>query len=191
MLIHIWGEYGLYTRPEFAADRVSYPVPPFSTLTGLLEAFYWKQNVTWRIERVYVLSQVRYVQVMRNERMVEEGSVRTQRRSLYVKQPSYVVQAKPQSPDFAQENKAVAMAYRWLHHGRTRQGLFLGTRECVAHLGLPPLDYEERASRINRDIPPLDSMPVNVLYDGRGNPIGTEWGDYTYDRSNGSYSVRQ
>lgn len=40
-------------------------------------------------------------------------------------------------------------------------------------------------------MPPLDSMPVNVLYDERGNPLGTEWGDYTYDRTNGSYSVRQ
>lgn len=146
MLIHIWGEYGLYTRPEFAADRVSYPVPPFSTLTGLLEAFYWKRDVTWYIERVYVLSQVRYVQVMRNERMVEEGSVRTQRRSLYVKRPSYVVQARPQSPDFAQENKAVAMAYRWLHHGRTRQGP-LPRREGVRRVHRPAA-AELRGARV-------------------------------------------
>ena len=93
MLIHIWGEYGLYTRPEFAADRVSYPVPPFSTLNGLLEAFFWKRDVTWCIERVYVLSQVLYVPIMRNERMIEEGSVRTQRRSLYVKAPMDEVDA--------------------------------------------------------------------------------------------------
>ena len=191
MLIHIWGEYGLYTRPEFAADRVSYPVPPFSTLNGLLEAFFWKRDVTWCIERVYVLSQVLYVPIMRNERMIEEGSVRTQRRGLYVKAPSYVVQAKPTSRDYMQAGKAVAMAYRWLHTGRTRQGLFLGTRECVAHIGLPPLDYEMRAVKRNRDMPPLGQMPVNVLYDAHGTPIGTEWGDYTYDRTNGSYSVRQ
>ena len=191
MLLHVRAEYGLYSRPEFSADRVSYPVPPFSTVKGLLEAFFWKRGVWWHVERVYVLSELRYVQIMRNERMIEQGSRRTQRRALFVKAPSYVVQATPKSRDYMQAGKAVAMAYRWLHTGRTRQGLFLGARECVAHIGLPPLDYEARASKVNRHMPPLGRMPTSVLYDERGNPLGTEWGDYTYDRTNGSYSVRQ
>ena len=49
----------------------------------------------------------------------------------------------------------------------------------------------ENAVKRNRDMPPLGQMPVNVLYDAHGTPIGTEWSDYTYDRTNGSYSVRQ
>lgn len=200
MLIHVRAEYGLYSRPEFSADRVSYPVPPFSTVKGMLEAFYWKRgvvaddgsvgpSVVWRVDRVYVLSEVRYVQIMRNERMIEEGSARTQRRALFVKAPSYVVQATPTCKDRAQENKALDMAHRWLTQGRTRQGLFLGSRECVAYIGTPPLDYERRAVRVNRGMPPLGRMPTSVLYDEQGTPLGTEWGDYEYDRSTGSYSV--
>ena len=187
MLIHVWGEYGLYTRPEFASDRVSYPVPPLSTITGLLEAFFWKRGVVWLVQRVYVLSEVRHVQIMRNERLVDADCARTQRRALFVKAPSYVVDARPASAEPEQEGKALAMTERWLLQGRSRRPLFLGSRECLAYLGPPPDDYAERAAAVNRDMPPLGRMPSAILYDERGTPLGTEWTEHLWDRDSGSY----
>lgn len=195
MLIHVHGEYGLFTNPAMPADRVSFAVPPFSTLGGLLRAFYWKRGIDWKINRVWVMNELTFCQVMRNERIPSEKEPITQRHTLYVRNPSYVIHAQiiategGQEERHAQELKGAAMAGAWLRSGRRRLPPFLGARECGDFLAPPPwADFEERAARKNLRMPKLGSMPTKILYDETGTPVGAEWGEYVWE--NGSYALR-
>ena len=186
MLIHVKGPYGLFTNPETPAERVSYPIPPFTAVRGMLEAFYWKRGLEYMVRRVYVLNPIRFTPVMRNERHFN-GSP-TQRRALFVYEPEYVV-------DFlalgAEPTKYAEMIATWASSGRRRLPVFLGTRECPARVGLPPVDFLERAERANRSHPPsLGAMPRKIYYDADGTPTSSEWHEYVFNAERGFYHLR-
>ena len=42
LLVKVWSDYACFTRPEFGAERVSYPVMTPSAARGVLEAIFWK-----------------------------------------------------------------------------------------------------------------------------------------------------
>lgn len=48
-------------------ERVSYDVMTPSAARGILEAIHWKPAVVWRIDRIHVLSQIRFQSLRRNE----------------------------------------------------------------------------------------------------------------------------
>lgn len=183
MLIHVYGDYGLFARPDLAGDRVSYPVPPFTAVRGMLEAFFWKRESGWLVSRVWVLSPVAYAQLMRNER---DGGAPTQRRALVLKSPSYVVSASPTGGA-----KYLAMAADWLRVGRTRKPLAMGTREFAAYMRPAPPDYldQARAAAALRPELVVGRMPVRISYAPDGTPLSVEWGDYDYDPATGCYQL--
>jgi CRISPR-associated protein Cas5d len=41
------GDFACFTRPEFAAERVSYEVPPPAAARGMVEAIFWKPQVRY------------------------------------------------------------------------------------------------------------------------------------------------
>jgi CRISPR-associated protein Cas5d len=65
--IHISGEFACFTRPEMKAERVSYDVITPSAARGVLEAIYWKPQIRWVIDRIQVLSPIRFTNIRRNE----------------------------------------------------------------------------------------------------------------------------
>lgn len=204
----------MFARPDLAADRVSYPVPPFTAIRGLLEAFYWKRAMEWTIDRVWVLSPIQFVQIMRNERMLTGHY--TQRRSLFLKHPSYVVSATPRSikrqqkcTEYAAHNrppslltlrdlpmsdsKYVEMTQTWLKSGRMRQPLSMGVRECIAYMGEPPRAFRAIANEtaLHHQSLVLGPMPVKIMYNDVGTPVEVDWAEYDYDLHTGSYGVRR
>ena len=62
-----WGEYALFTRPEFKVERVSYEVMTPSAARGILEAIFWKPEFTWVIDSIAVLNPIQRVSLLRNE----------------------------------------------------------------------------------------------------------------------------
>lgn len=48
-------------------ERVSYETITPSAARGILEAVYWKPEIVWRIERLYVLKAIRFTNIRRNE----------------------------------------------------------------------------------------------------------------------------
>lgn len=48
-------------------ERVPYDVMTPSAARGILEAIHWKPAVVWRIDRIHVLSQIRFQSLRRNE----------------------------------------------------------------------------------------------------------------------------
>ena len=61
------GRYACFTRPEMKVERVSYDVMTPSAARGILEAIYWKPAIRWAVERIHVLSPIRFANIRRNE----------------------------------------------------------------------------------------------------------------------------
>ena len=65
--LHIWGQHGLFTRPELKVERSSYDVITPSAARGILEAIHWKPAIRWVIDRIHVLEPIRFQSIRRNE----------------------------------------------------------------------------------------------------------------------------
>ncbi|MFU0831499.1 MAG: pre-crRNA processing endonuclease [Oscillospiraceae bacterium] len=65
--VEVWGSLALFCRPEMKVERVSYDVMPPSVARGILEAIYWKPEIRYRIDSIYVCNPIRFTNVRRNE----------------------------------------------------------------------------------------------------------------------------
>ena len=67
MLIEVRGNYACFSRPELKSERVSYDVMTPSAARGLVEAIYWHPGMKYYIDRIYVLSPIKFTNIRRNE----------------------------------------------------------------------------------------------------------------------------
>ena len=65
--LEVWGDYALFSRPEFKTERVSYDVMTPSAARGLVEAIYWHPGLRWHIDRIRVCRPIRFSTLRRNE----------------------------------------------------------------------------------------------------------------------------
>src|SRR5574344_1839482 len=65
--LEVWGDYALFTRPELKVERVSYDVITPSAARGILEAIYWHPGMRWCIDKIFVLSPIKFTNIRRNE----------------------------------------------------------------------------------------------------------------------------
>lgn len=65
--LDVSGDYACFTRPEMKVERVSYDVITPSAARAIFEAILWKPAITWHIERIEVLSPIRWISLRRNE----------------------------------------------------------------------------------------------------------------------------
>ena len=154
--LHVWGEFACFTRPEMKIERVSYDVMTPSAARGVLEAIYWKPEITWKIDRIHVLDPIRFSNIRRNEvaSKIPSGSVssvmknggslalyiesdRQQRASMVLRDVAYVIEAhfEIQSGD---ENlqKHSEMFKRRASRGQYFHHPYLGCREFAANFEL-------------------------------------------------------
>lgn len=61
------GDLACFTRPEFASERVSYPIITPTAAIGLLSAVFWKPQFRWVVQRIEVLKPVKWITFRRNE----------------------------------------------------------------------------------------------------------------------------
>ena len=67
ILLHVWGEWACFTRPQLNAERDSYEVMTPSAAIGILSAIYWKPEIRWHIDKIHVLKPIKLVSIRRNE----------------------------------------------------------------------------------------------------------------------------
>ena len=113
--IRVWGELACFTRPEMKVERVSYDVMTPSAARGILEAIYWKPEISWSIDRLHVLKPIRFTNIRRNEVkqripagavraamksgkgrlgfFVDDGNNRQQRAAILLRDVEYVIEA--------------------------------------------------------------------------------------------------
>lgn len=167
--LRVWGDYACFTRPEMKVERVTYDVITPSAARGMLEAIYWKPEMRWVVDRLYIFNPIRFTSVRRNEinckisaRNIETAlkgkevqlgiSVadhRQQRAGVILRDVSYGIEAhievlEHNGPETKPEAKHLDQFRRRAEKGQYFHHPYLGTREF-------PADFELVA-----DFPPCD-----------------------------------
>jgi CRISPR-associated protein Cas5d len=155
--LRVWGDFALFSRPEFKAERVTYDVMTPSAARGILECIHWKPAIRWVIDRIHVLNPIRHDTVRRNEvgkrlpyamaRQMAQGEEadmvlfadeeREQRASLLLRDVSYVIDAHfeltPEAGPMENAGKHADMAWRRIIRGQCVQQPCFGCREFPAY----------------------------------------------------------
>lgn len=163
--VKVWSEAGaLFTRPEFGAERVTYPVMTPSAARGVLEAIFWKPEFTWRVREIRVLKPIRHFSILRNEINHWQNASsakspdyhyfadddRAQRHSLCLRDVAYIISADIQLKSHANapDAKYRAQFRRRVTKGQCHHQPYLGTREFSAFFAEPdgtetPIDHTD------------------------------------------------
>jgi CRISPR-associated protein Cas5d len=183
--VKVKGDFALFTRPEFSAERVSYDVMTPSAARGVLEAIFWKPEFTWRVHEIHVLQPIRHFSILRNEcntvvsdrttknwQKTGVGSYyvdedRSQRHSLCLRNIEYLIQAeivlKPHEQNWVKYHDQFR---RRVEKGQCHHQPYLGTREFSAFFSPP--DGDEKAIDLNDDLG-LMLFDVEITEDETGN----------------------
>lgn len=163
VVVQVWGDGALFTRPELKVERVTYPVMTPTAAVGVLEAIFWKPEFHWRVVAVEVLKPIKQATIRRNEttdlapladavagkRRVDTVANRVQRNAVYLTDVAYRIHAHVDLLSHATKQTA---AYRDQFRRRVARGAcfsqpYLGTREFSANFGQPdgtrPIDITQ------------------------------------------------
>jgi CRISPR-associated protein Cas5d len=175
--LEIWGDYALFTRPEFKVERVSYDVITPSAARGIIEAIYWKPAIKYCIDKIHVYNEPEFSNIRRNEvsdkilstdikRLMEgnknvRGYINTsesiqQRASMVLKNVRYVIEAHFDMTEKAGETDTVEKHYN-IALRRMRKGQFyhmpcFGCREFPANFRLIEKDIPVSELSGERDL---------------------------------------
>ncbi len=186
-LVEARGHYALFSRPELAVERMSYDVITPSAARGLLESVYWHPGIRWSIERVYVLSPIRFMSIRRNEVTQKAGvgmltamngrpadnyiatpDVIAQRASLVLRDVRYVIKARFDLTENAapsdNSGKFSDIIRRRLSKGQFYSMPYLGCREFPAAVTMWEGD-EAQAQALAREAHPGERDLGLMLYD--------------------------
>ena len=172
MQIEVWGKNALFSRPELKTERVSYDVITPSAARGLIESVYWHPGLKVIVDRIHVLSDIKFTNIRRNEvkdkipskkieRMINGSEVPAiytnesiqQRAALVLRDVHYVIDfhfemtEKANSTD--NEGKFTDIFRRRIEKGQFYSQPYFGTREFPAHFrawkgGQVPTIHESR-----------------------------------------------
>jgi CRISPR-associated protein Cas5d len=163
VVVQVWGDGALFTRPEFKVERLTYAAMTPSAAIGVLEAIFWKPEFSWRPVRIEILKPIRQFTLRRNEthdlpslsdayrddRTVNTSANRDQRSAVCLRDVAYRIHAHLDLRDHATKNEA---AYRDQFRRRVTRGAcfsqpYLGTREFPAAFAdpdnTPPIDVTD------------------------------------------------
>lgn len=186
--VRVWGEFACFTRPEMKVERVSYPVMTPSAARGVLESIFWKPECVWRVQEIWVLNEIRYFSLLRNEvksRASERSAAgwakdgggydssadREQRHTLALRDVAYLIRAQVEPRAGVAEDAAKFRDQfrRRVQQGRCFSRPYFGCREFAASFALP--DGSERPIDRTEE---LGSMLLDLDYatdgSGRGTP---------------------
>ena len=186
--LRVWGEYACFTRPEMKVERVSYDVMTPSAARGVLEAIYWKPQITWVIDRLHVLQPIRFTNIRRNEVKskipvgavksamksgtgqlgfyADDGDNRQQRASTLLVNVEYVIEAHFELRDHSEPpQKHFEMFKRRAEKGQCFHHPYLGCREFIAQfewlegdLPVSPLTGTQELGYMLHDLDFADAM---------------------------------
>ncbi len=136
----VYGDYALFTDPltKMGGEKLSYQIPTYQAIKGILESVYWKPTILYVIDEVRVMNPIRMES--KGIRPIEYGGGNTLANYTYLKDVCYQVRAhfifNPHRPDLAfdrNEHKHHNILKRSLKAGG-RRDIFLGTRECQGYV---------------------------------------------------------
>lgn len=161
--LEIWGDFALWTRPESKVERMTYAVPTPGAIRGVLSAIYSKPpEFYWQVQRIEVLSPIRYLSFKRNEvkskmMKIPQANVfkacilieddRTQRQSVVLRDVRYRITAEivPRETYGHAPKHLMDQFERRVKRGQAFMQPCMGTREFPAYFewgsgGSQPID---------------------------------------------------
>lgn len=171
--IEVWGDMACFTRPELKVERVSYDVITPSAARAIFDAIFWKPAIRWQVNKIEVLSPIKWTSIRRNEvgavgslqkNQIFIEDARQQKNSLLLKDVRYRLYAtlvyippkerKGESRAAGTDEnpgKYQAMFERRAGKGQCFNQPYLGTREFSASFKLIKNDSEKTILPINED----------------------------------------
>ena len=73
--LEVWGDFAIFTRPEFKVERFSYKTITPSAARNLLQSIYWHPQFQFEINKIIVFNEIRTASITRNE--LENGKIPT------------------------------------------------------------------------------------------------------------------
>ncbi|MFC4620182.1 type I-C CRISPR-associated protein Cas5c [Camelliibacillus cellulosilyticus] len=143
----VYGKYALFTDPvtKLGGEKLSYQVPTYQALKGIVESIYWKPTILWIIDEVRVMNPIRME--AKGIRPIEFSGGNTLANYTYLKDVKYQIRAhfifNPYRKDLAfdrNEHKHHNIAKRCVNSGG-RRDIFLGARECQGYV--EPCEFGE------------------------------------------------
>lgn len=137
----VYGDYAMFTDPIIKAgkEKISYQIPTYQALKGILESVYWKPTFIWYIDEVRVMNEIRTEAKGKKLKSFEKEESDLSYFT-YLKNPRYQVRAhlewNTNRENLKQDRileKHMARANKRIAFGGTRD-VFLGTRECQAYV---------------------------------------------------------
>ena len=144
----VYGRYALFTDPitRMGGEKLSYQVPTYQALKGIVESIYWKPTILWIIDEVRVMNPIK-MEAKGIRPIKYQNNKNDLANYTYLKDVRYQVKAhfifNPYRPDLdydRDEHKHHNIAKRSVKAGG-RRDVFLGTRECQAYV--EPCEYGE------------------------------------------------
>lgn len=175
--LETWSDAGLFTRPEFKVERVSYDIITPSAARGIVEAIYWKPAIIWKVDNIHVFNEPEFTNIRRNEvstkilasdmKSLMEGNkgakgyvntseVIQQRASMVLKNIRYVLEVHFEMTDKAGEGDTIEKHYnialRRMRNGQCYHMPYMGCREFPAHFRLIEGDIPQSCLKGERDL---------------------------------------
>lgn len=137
----VYGKYALFSDPitRVGGEKLSYQVPTYQAVKGILESVYWKPTIIWYIDEIRVMNRIQT-----QSKGVRPIKYMTDKNDLayctYLKDVCYQVRAhfkwnmnRAELVADRNENKHHQIARRMIEKGG-RRDIFLGTRECQGYV---------------------------------------------------------
>ncbi|MEX1031619.1 MAG: type I-C CRISPR-associated protein Cas5c [Paenibacillaceae bacterium] len=155
----VQGKYALFTDPltKIGGEKLTYQIPTYQSLKGIVESIFWKPTITWIIDEVRVMNPIQTES--KGIRPIEYSGGNTLAYYTYLRDVRYQVKThfifNPYREDLAydrNENKFHNIAKRSVIAGG-RRDIFLGSRECQGYV--EPCEFGQDVGRYD-DIPEID-----------------------------------
>lgn len=162
----VHGRYALFSDPinRMGGEKLTYQVPTYEALKGILSSVYWKPTFTWVIDEVRILNPIR--SQSQAIRPIIYGGGNTLSIYTYLSDVAYQVRAhfewnmnRPELTYDRNENKHHNIAKRCIERGG-RRDVFLGTRECQGYV--EACNFGEGDSFYDS----YGEMPLGIMFHG-------------------------
>lgn len=136
----VYGRYALFSDilTRAGGEKISYPVPTYEALKGILHSIYWKPTIIWYIDDVRIMNAIKYER--KGIRPIKYGGGNDLAYYTYLENVRYQVRAhfewnhnRPDLEKDRNENKHHNIARKMIERGG-RRDIFLGTRECQGYV---------------------------------------------------------
>lgn len=143
IVIEVWGDLACFSMPYAKVERLTYPFPTPSAARGILSAIYMKpKEFRWQVNRIEVLSPIRYISFKRNEvksttstAPISTEEERTQRQTVALQDVRYRIAASivPRPAFAGKETQLYEQALRRIRGGKCYFQPSLGLREFACY----------------------------------------------------------